>query len=35
MEVQMKSILYWFIKGKTHYGMPRGAKMNFGPNEQI
>ena len=23
----MKNILYWFIKGQTHFGMPRVAKI--------
>ena len=26
MEVRPKNILYQFIKGETHFGMPRGAK---------
>jgi hypothetical protein len=26
VEVGTKNILYWFMKGQTHFGMPRGAK---------
>ena len=33
MEVWTKDILYWFIEGQTHIGMPRGAKMNLALNE--
>ena len=25
----MKNILYWFIEGQTHFGMPRGAKIGL------
>ena len=25
----MKNILYWFIEGQTHFGMPRGAKIGW------
>ena len=25
----MKNILYQFIEGETHFGMPRGAKMSL------
>ena len=24
----MQNILYWFIEGQTHFGMPRGANMD-------
>ena len=27
----MKNILYWFIEGQTHVGMPRGPKNEFDP----
>ena len=33
MEVGTKNILYWFIKGRTHFGMARGASMNSALNE--
>ena len=29
----MKNILYWFIEGQTHQGMPRGAKVSLTLNE--
>ena len=29
----MKNILYWFIEGETHFGMPRGAKMSLAFNK--
>ena len=29
----MKNILYQFIKGQTHMGMPRGAKMSMALTE--
>ena len=29
----MKNILYLFIKGQTHFGVPRGAKMSLVLNE--
>ena len=35
VEVWTKSILYWFIKGQTHFGMPVGAKMNWPKMYQI
>ena len=28
---ETKIILYWLSEGQTHFGMPRGAKMEFGP----
>ena len=28
----MKNILYWFNEGQTHFGMPRGAKLNAALN---
>ena len=27
----MKNIVYWFIENQPHFGMPRGAKNEFGP----
>ena len=30
----MKNILYWFIEGQTHFGMPRGAKIGLVLNER-
>ena len=30
----MKNILHRFIKGQTHFGMPRGAEVNLALNEQ-
>ena len=30
-----KSSLYQFIEGRTHFGMPRGAKMSLARNEPI
>ena len=35
MEVQMKNILYQFIEGQTHFGMPRGTKMSLTLNELL
>ena len=34
VEVWMKNILHRFIKGQTHFGMPRGAEVNLALNEQ-
>ena len=34
MEVRMKNVLYQFIEGQTHFGMPRGAKMSLALNIQ-
>ena len=33
MEVWKKSILYQFIEGQTHFGMPRDAKRRLALNE--
>jgi hypothetical protein len=33
VEVQLRSILYWFIGGQNYFGMPRGAKMSLALNE--
>ena len=33
VEVWAKNILYQFIEGQTHFGMPRGAKMSLALNE--
>jgi hypothetical protein len=33
VEVHMKNILYQFIEGQTHFGMPKGAKMSLTLNE--
>jgi hypothetical protein len=35
VEVWTKNILYWFMKGQTHFGMPRGAKMSLALHEPI
>jgi hypothetical protein len=29
----MKNILYQFIEGQSHFGMPRGAKMSLALHE--
>ena len=31
--VHSKNILYQFIEGQTHFGMPRGAKVSLALNE--
>ena len=33
MEILMQDILYQFIKGQTHFGLPSGAQMNLALNE--
>ena len=33
VEVWLKNILYWFIMGETHFGMPRGAERSLALNE--
>ena len=33
VEIWTKNSLYWFIKGQTHFGMQRGAKMSLALNE--
>ena len=33
MEVCTKNILYRFIEGQTHFGMPRGAKTSLALND--
>jgi len=35
VEVWKKNIAYWFIKGQTHPGMPRGARMAWILNELL
>ena len=35
VEVLTKNILYWFMKGQTHFGMPRGAEMSLALHEPI
>ena len=33
MEVLIENILYGFIEGQTHHGIPRGAKISVDLNE--
>ena len=33
MEILMKNILYRFIEGQTHIGIPRDAEMSMALNE--
>ena len=33
MEILTQDILYQFIKGQTHFGLPSGAQMNLALNE--
>jgi hypothetical protein len=33
VELCTKNILIWVMKGQTHFGMPRGAKMSMAINE--
>jgi hypothetical protein len=35
VEVWTKNILYRFMKGQTHFGMPKGAKMSLALHEPI
>ena len=30
---EQKNILYWFIEGQSHFGLPRGAKISLALNE--
>jgi hypothetical protein len=33
MEICTKNVVYQFIKGQTHFGMPRGVKMSLACDE--